>query len=286
VFEMYAFFAAFTAQILALSVLYPARLIRTARARITSYPAERFPELYPRGSSGFDRTLMRYRALNTGIAVLGLLLLGGLFGYMQRPDWDDGPVETLVSMYFAAQALPLVLAAGVAVRFNKVLRRSLPEEKRKALLQRRGLFDFVSPPVVFLAVLSYFLFVAFVIYIERNPFPGFAGASVNIGLVTLLYALMAFCVYAALYGRKSSPLQSHADRMHMIGLVVKVCVYSCIVNVVFLSLNFTLVLLDLQRWEPFALSVSLLSSVLLCFMALETSSRQPGADGLGSGAVP
>ncbi len=45
-------------------------------------------------------TFTRYRALNTGIAVLGGFLLGCLFSYMQRPDWSDGPVEALVSLYF------------------------------------------------------------------------------------------------------------------------------------------------------------------------------------------
>ena len=31
-------------------------------------------------------------------------------------------------------------------------KHSLPDSKRKAILERRGLFDFVSPFVVFLAV--------------------------------------------------------------------------------------------------------------------------------------
>ena len=58
-------------------------------------------------------------------------------------------------------------------------KRSLPEGKRKAILQRRGLFDFVSPFIVFLAVLSYFLFAAFVIYIRQHPFPGFPASSTS-----------------------------------------------------------------------------------------------------------
>lgn len=285
-FEKYAFFAAFTAQILILSVLVPAKLIRSVRPLVTSYPPERFPQLYPHGSAGFDRTLTLYRAANAGIAVLGFSLLGWLFSYMQRPDWDDGPVEGLVSVYFVVQAVPLCLAAWTAVRFNKALRRSLPEEKRKASLQRRGLFDFVSPSIVFLAVLSYFLFVAFVLYIQRHPFPGFAGYLINIAGITLLYALMGFCVYVTLYGRKVNPLETHAERMRTIGVVVKVCVYACIVCVAFISLNFTLVLLDLQRWEPFAQSVSLVTLALLCFVALRAPPRQSGADGFSSSPVP
>jgi hypothetical protein len=96
------------------------------------------------------------------------------------------------------------------VRFNKVHKRSLLQRKRKAILQPRGLFDFVSPFIVFV-------------------------------------------VYAMLYGKKSNPFETHARRVRTIGLVVKSCVYSYMACVAFVSLNFTLGLLDWQRWEPFAL---------------------------------
>jgi hypothetical protein len=218
--------------------------------------------------------------------VLGLLLLGWLFSYMRRPDWDDGPVEALVSVYFMVQfLLPLSLVVWLGVRFKKVHKRSLLGRKRKAILQRRGLFDFVSPFIVFLAVLFYFLFVAFVIYIQRDPFPGFAGY-LTLGIVTLGFAVQAFVVYAVLYGKKSNPFETHAGRAHTIGLTVKSCIYSCIACVVFLSLNFTLVLLDLQRWEPFALSVFLVACALLSSMGLLAPPRATETDGLGSDGLP
>src|SRR6266852_4979297 len=105
--EAYAFLAVFTVQILAMSVLYPAWFIRYWRVQATSIPAERLAQLYPGVDPGLprERFLTRYRALNTGIAVLGLLLLGWLCGYMRRPDWNDGPVEALVAVYFMVQAL-------------------------------------------------------------------------------------------------------------------------------------------------------------------------------------
>jgi hypothetical protein len=280
--EAYAFLAAFTVQILVMSVLQPAWLTRYARAQATTFPAERFAQQYPGidFSLTLERYLTRYRVLNTGIAVLGVLLLGWLFSYMRRPNWDDGPVEALVVVYFMMQALPLGLFALIGLKYSMVLKHSLLEGKRTAVLQRRGLFDFVSPFTVFLAVLSYFLFVAYVLYIEQNPFQGFHGY-ITIGAITLVYALNAFCVYKQLYGRKFNPFEPHAGRVRTIGLGVKACVYSCIAIVVFLSLNFTLVLLDLQRWEPFAQSVFFVITVLLSFMAYITSPRRPEADGFG-----
>ena len=275
--EAYAFLAAFTVQILVVSVLYPAWFIKFVRVQATSIPAERLAQLYPGVDLGLaqERFLTQYRALVTGIAVLGLLLLGWLFSYMRRPDWDDGLVVVLVTVYFlAAQMLPLGLVAWLGVRFNREHKRSLPEGKRKAILQRRGLFDFVSPFIVFLAVLAYFLFAGFVIYIQQHPFLGFAGL-VNIGALTLVYAVNAFCVYTMLYGKKSNPFETHAGRVHTIGRVVKSSVYSCIVIVVYLSLNFSLRLLDLKSWEPFALSVFFVICSLLASMGFTAPLRKP-----------
>ena len=117
------------------------------------------------------------------------------------------------------------------------------------------MFDFVSPFTVFLTLLCYPLFAALVIYIQQNPFPGFAGVPVNIVIITALYAVTAFSVYWSLYGRKSNPLHTNEDRLRQIEVTVKILIYSCLAAVVFLSLNFTLVLLDLQLYEPLAQSL-------------------------------
>lgn len=157
----------------------------------------------------------------------------------------------------------------------------MPEGKRTAVLQRRGLFDFVSPFAVFLAVLVYLLFAAFVIYVRQQPFPGFAGL-INLGAVTLVYALNAVVVYSMLYGRNKNPFETHAGRLHTIGLAVKSSVYSCILVVVYLSLNFSLRLLDLKRWEPFALSVFFIICALVASMGFAAPLRKPEVDELGS----
>jgi len=283
--EAYAFLAAFTVQILAISVLHPRWFIRYVRTKATEFPAERFAQRYPGVDYNkiLERHMKLHRVLNTGIALLGLLLLVWFFSYLQRPDWDDGPVEALLFVYFMVQMLPLLIVGFNAIRYNQLLKQ-LPAGKRTAVLQRRGLFDFVSPFAVFLAVLSYFLYVAYVIYIAQNPFPGFAGPLINIAGITLVYALEAFGVYRVLYGKKSG-FETHAARMHTIGLGVKACVYISIAVVVNSSLNFTLVLMDLQRWEPVAGSVFFIFTSLLLFMAFTLPPRQPEAEELGASPV-
>src|SRR5580698_7628961 len=105
--ETYAFLAMFSLQILIGSVLSPAWLIRRVREKVAG-SAERLAEMLP----GVDHKLSaerfatRHRALNTGIAVLGLLLLGWLFIHMQRPDWNQRKVPLILTAYLLAQMSP------------------------------------------------------------------------------------------------------------------------------------------------------------------------------------
>jgi hypothetical protein len=279
--EAYAFLAVFTIQILEISVLGPTRFIRYVRVKATRLPvAQLFPGVDR--DSILERYLTRFRVLQTVIAVLGLLLLGWLFSYMRRPDWDADTVGDLTFFYFMVQMLPGLLVARFAVRLNKALKRLPPEGVRKATLQRRGLFDFVSPFTVFLAVASYFLFVAVVMYVEQHPFPGFGGALPNIGIITLGYAGMASIVYWYLYGRKSGPLETHTDRLHSIGLGVKVGIYTCILVGVSMSLLLVRQVLGLEIWGPLATSAYFVSLALISSAILTVPPHRPEAGGSGS----
>ncbi len=200
--EAYAFLAMFTVQILLMSVLHPARLIKYCRAKLAEIPAEPYPQM----DAGVDlailsteRFLTLYRAMNTGIAVLGVLLLGLMFSEVRLLDWDK-----MTAFYFLLQASPLLPSFTViGLRFYMVHRISMPEGKRKAVLQRRGLFDFVSPFAVFVAVATYFLFVAFMLYIEQNPIVGYAGDSFMDRRRHAGLRIEAFQVYKTLYRKES-----------------------------------------------------------------------------------
>jgi hypothetical protein len=285
--EVYLFLAMFLVQILVMSVLYPFRLSRAVQTGLKSIPADRLAEHYPGVDVGraHERFLTRYRTANTVVAVLGLLLLGWFFSYMKRPDWDEDRVGGLLAGYFFLQNFPIILYAWFTVRFNKVHRNSAPESRRKAILQRRGLFDFVSPLTVVLAVLSYSSFAAFMFYIARHPFPGFAGPLPNIGIITLGYVLMGFVVYRQLYGRKTDPLQTHANRLRTISVLVNTIAWICIVIPTIVSLSIARQLLDLATWDPLARCIVFLLLGLLSFRALSVPPRQPEAEELGSSSV-
>ncbi len=286
--EAYAFLAVFTVQVLVMSVLHPAWFIKYFRAKATRLPAERLAQLYP----GVDFNLARERFLTrlprgehghrsarrvaAGLAVQ----LHAAPGLGRRHG--EGPRHCV---FLAADVAALFALSGSESGSTRCTSSRCSEGKRTAVLQRRGLFDFVSPFTVFLAVVSYFLFVAFVLYVERHPFPGYAGAFFKIGGVTVAYALMALCVYAALYLTKKNPFETHADRMHTIETGVKFLLYTCLAAVVFVSLDLALGLLDLKSWELFAMSVFYVACGLLSLHSLTAPARQPDAEEFGSHSV-
>ena len=251
--EAYAFLAMFAVQILAASILYPARIIKYVRGWERDFGSERFAQLYP--GVDYSRWVVRfvagYRAASVVIAVLGLLLLGWLYTRIQQPDWA-GEVSVPAVIYFLLQMAPLALTAlYTVVRYHKLLTQRSQESKRKATLQRRGLFDFVSPSVVYFAVLSYFLFVAYAIWLDLYIYDNTSlsrhclNALVS---VTLVYALNAFVIYKYLYGRKN-PLVNHEGRVHTIGVSVKAGVYGSIAIAWFMSIFGTLGQPGLREWR-------------------------------------
>jgi hypothetical protein len=285
--EVYLFLAAFTAQILGMSVLVPSRFARLIRTGWKNIPAERLAELYPGVDVGqaHERFLDRYRAVNTVVAGLGLLLLGWFMSYMQRPNWDLGAVSGMGTAYVMLQNFPFILLAWFTHRFNKVHRRLLREPKRKAVLQRRGLFDFISPSTVLLAILAYLQYAAVIFYAARHPFPGFGGAFANIGTVSLMYILLGAIVVKLHYRKKKDPLQTNADRIRMVRGVANFYAWVCILMSVLLSFSMLQKLLKLETWGPFAGTVYFLIITLLLLHGFSAPPRQPEGDGLGSSPV-
>jgi amino acid transporter len=275
--EANAFLAMFVVQIVVLTIVYPARLIKRLGEINTRYPQEQFPQLYPPGSAAAERRMgITYVVLNTVVAVAGLVLLGWAFTYMRRPDWHDDPVKALVTAYFVLQIIPFAVFFLTAFKHFKKWRNSFQIERRTATLERRGLFDFVSPFLVFLALLCYPLLIGLALYTEQDRFD----ALMVIGGITFIYAMFALGVYASLYGKRN-PFQTHEDRMRAMEISVKGSVYTGLGTVVFLALTLTLAELDFDRWLPFAISVFFVFSAVVCLRNILSSvPRELKLDGL------
>lgn len=287
--EIYAFLAMFAAQIVVASVLTPAWLVRYLRSWAANYGSERLAQLYPKVD--YDKSIARFatwfRTAHGVIALLGLALMVWLFSLTRRADWSDD-VAKYVTFYFMLQMAPLLVTSVFAVtRYHKVILQPSQEARRTATLQRRGLFDYVSPLAVVVAVLSYLLFVPYAIWVDLVIY---ANASlskqciITLVAVTLVCALNAFVVYKYLYGRKN-PLLTQDGRAHTIGANIRGAVYGSIVTVWFIAILSTFTKLDLEGWSPFAMSTFFVACTLVSFWEMTKAPRKPDGDGLESPGV-
>lgn len=264
--EGYALLAALTAQIAVISLWQPLWYTRYARVKGEKYRADADNALYQNilriRSEAF---LTFYRAVNLVIAVIGLGLLAWLSGLVLQPDWNLETVRPPTIYFTMAQILPFFLVCLTEVWVHKrAARQAPPEPKRTASLQRRSLFDFVSPAAVYAAILAYLLFAAAMIYFWINPYPDFNHPMWPLRAITLVYAVNAFVVYYALYGKKSAPLETRDGRLREAAVAANVSVYASIGVVVFTAITVTLrELLHQDRWLLFAASVFLVACVLV-----------------------
>ena len=278
--EVYAFLAAFAVLVPAVSVLIPLGYLSSIRTWTKKVPTDRFANLGIDFDRDQARYLRRYRVMNVVIALLGLLLLGWLASYMQGGGRNWGLVNLLVTGYFVLFVPPMLHVYLFQARQFKTLFAAFPERKRKATLQRRGLFDFVSPIAVFLAIVVYFLFAAFVLYLRHHPFVGFGGLA-NLVIVTLQYALIAFLIHSKLYGKKN-PIESPDDRTHSQGVVLNLYVYMTLAIVIGVSMNLVIAMLELRQWAPFLQTVGYVIYALVTFKVISTRPRDPDANAFPS----
>ena len=278
--EVYTFLAAFAVLIPAVSVLIPYGYLKSVRAWTRRVPVERFAELGIDFGREQARYLKRYRTHNVVLAVLGILLLAWLSSYMGEPGWNRNLVNMVVTGYYVLFLPPMLVVYRFQARHYKLLANAFPERKRRATLQPRALFDFVSPVGVFIAIAGYFLFAAFVLYLRQHPFPGFGGLT-NLVIITPLYGFIAFQIYAKLYGKRS-PLETHEEHAQSMGVIINLYVYVPTAILIALSVNFALAMLDLRQWEPFTQATGYVLYSLVLFKVMSRSPRNPDANGFGS----
>lgn len=284
--EACAFLVMFTVQIVAGSVLFPRQVIRRLDRWALDSASERFRELY--ATDEYQQWVRRFgrvfRLVNWLLAAIGFCLLAWLITVVQQPEWAKA-VKIPVVVFSCVQFSPLaLLALYVCVRWFKVITQPSSEPKRSALLRRRGLFDFVSPFSVGLAILSYVVFVVFAVHVDLEVHGNTSLSRhciVVLALVTFMYALNAFIVYKYLYGRKS-PLITNEGRSHSIEMNVKSSVYGSTLIAWFFTLLAVVSQQDLAEWQPFALTLFLTSMWMLSGFNLSQPPRKAQSAGLSA----
>jgi hypothetical protein len=281
--ETNSFLVMFGVLVLTVALMHMVLLTRFVRAKTAEVPEEYFAQLSP-GVSRERSTkifISRYRAAHVGVAVAGTLLLAWFLDYMQRPDWDKRWVVFPVVGYFVLQWLPMAVAAVTGLKHLAIFKSFLAQAKRKAVLKRRGLFDFVSPATVVVSALVYLLFVAY----TARTVDELAPRLVFIGTVSMNYVLTILGIRKMLYGKKSDPFETHAERLYMIGVRAKSSIHGATAVALFMGFTVAVMRSDFQRWMPFALAAFLTLMTFITFSVFTARPRHLRTDALDSNEV-
>jgi hypothetical protein len=225
-------------------------MLNRVRYVFETYPPAKYPNLYPEPIEKYERAWHNYRNVNLFILLAGLLLMPVLFGYSGSGEWD----ETIVTTYFMVQVFPMILIEIGAFKYYKLMRKRDSRPTRKADLQPRRLFDFISPTIIGLAIFVYLAFIGFILYIRQFEFPWFGGYW-NIVIVTAGNLFFAGIIFWHLYGKKMDPYQAYEDRIRQMALIVEKVVFISIAMTLYVVIIVLLASLDLRNLQPTVLSL-------------------------------
>ncbi len=247
------FISLFLTQIFTLSFYLPRKVRNRINYVLKNYPPAQFPNLYTQSIEVYQMKVKMFWAFNLLILAAGMMIVVGLIVY--SPDLSAANTErwdqALVAVWFFVQVFPMILMEIGAFSHFKRMREANSQTTRKALLQPRRLFDFISPALIGAAVIIYALFVALVIYMRQFDYPWFGGYA-NIAGVTIVNLLFAGMLFWKMYGKKQDPYQADGTRKEEIRLVAKQMVFTSIAVTIHIAMSILLAAFELRHLQSVA----------------------------------
>jgi len=256
------FHVVFLSQILLISFYYPRQILSRMRYAFETYPPSTYPKLYPKPIEYYEKARRNYRIMNLFILLAGLLILAVLLGYSRSGEWD----HAIATWYLLVQFFPLMLLDLSSLKEFKLMRNANSRTTRKAELHPRRLFDFISPTIIGMAIITYIAFILLVLYIRQFEFHWFGGYW-NIVGVTTINLCFAGIILRYMYGKKLNPHQAYEDRIRHIEIIVKILVFTSIAAAMFIAITVVLAALDLRNFQPIAQSLYFQLLAVICFQA-------------------
>lgn len=232
------FYTVFICQIGLLSVYYPVRIADRVNYVMDHYPQSDYPNLYPNYTEGQEQRTKRnmaiFKAVNFGIAGLGLFILGAMIGSGYTPDMKGGD-EIFVMIFFMLQTLPMIYIQLREVKYYKNMQKQFKNPVRKAGLKARKISDYISP---FALITAGGLYLLWLIYFLSEQGAVTTWPIEVFFTVTLITGMnIAYILYCRrmIFGKKIDPYKADKDQHIMVKATVHVMVISSIMISVFLS---------------------------------------------------
>lgn len=241
-------------QLILISYYFPRKIGGRILYLINNYPSSEFPKLYPKSNEYYTKILSNYNFLNSFILALGLVLLGIVFANFpensQRERWD----QVIVFAFFMVQFFPILFLEISSFNIFRQMRKTDSRSIRKAELQPRRLFDFISPILLGIVIFVYVAFIIFILYFKRFNYSWFGG-NMNIIISTGAYILFIVIAVWNIYGKKLDPFQSFKDRRRQISLIVNQLAFISIGMILYTTFSIVAHAYELRYLESIFMSI-------------------------------
>jgi len=218
---------------------------------LTVYPPSKYPKLYPKPVEHYWKAKSHFQSINLFILLLGFFMMVVLIKDPTNDDWAG-----VVTGYYLIQMIPMILNEVASFKYYKLMRMSDSRTIRRAGLDPRRLFDFISPAWVGLAVFLYVAFAAYILYLKQFNYPWFGGYA-NIAIISAANLFLAGIIAWNIYGKKMDPYQTDADRVRQTKLIVKQIVLVSIFMTAYAAISIFLQAMDLHHYKQLAVSLYL-----------------------------
>jgi hypothetical protein len=197
----------FLAQIIVLSFIAPARLVRAYRQMFDRYPPEQFARLYPVSIEEMQRWQRVRTTLHSSIGCAGLIVLVATLLTAERPK----TFFLVIGAFMMIQLLPTLLRVAQQRRLFKEVAKMAPPAKRSAPLHAWRLTDFVSPLSIALG------FIGTAVGLGTSAYLYFVGsqAKITLGFFAIVNILLLFrmlqLVFLPLKFKRPDPFMTQED---------------------------------------------------------------------------
>jgi len=251
------FYIAFLGQIFLLSYYYPGKILARIKFVRETYPPAEYPRLYPKSKKHFLVGYKRFQWASRIIMAIGFVILYMIMFVVDQATFaDDGFVsEAFPAAYGMLQFLPLMALEISEFSQFKQMREAQVGTTRTADMRRRGLFNFVTPRLFFLALTLFLVAVAYDFYVQ-DLVTGINTDSMLRALI--LTASNLFLVGLGTWlmiGKKLNPHQSADDRVKHIGASLRSFLYTSMAMSVFWMVQITDDIYDLAFLDATILSI-------------------------------
>jgi MFS family permease len=245
------FYTVFISQIFIISIYYPRQLANRMSYVSNNFPPSEYPKLYPESLNRVTIKRKIFITLNVVIALSGLVLM-----LLVMPFWE------------MVQFIPIMFLELTSFKLLKLMRETDNKTNRSASLTPRRLFDFVSPILLFTAIILAISFPILEWFLNGLELTNHL---ISQGIALFFVNALFVCLGTwNLYGKKQDPYQSPKDRIKQINMSLNSMIYVSILVSVFFGLTS---IVNRLEWVELEVLINSLYFQLVAILGLGTMLR-------------